>query len=212
MRLRDFGTTALAGLGGRPRLQQFRHPARPRRDRRGRACGARRRHHPVRHRRHLRQPRRLRDAARRGAGRAPQGHRAGHQIRPADGRQRPPPGRLAPLRARGGRGEPAPAQHRLDRRLLLPSARPEDADRGDAGRARRARARRQGPPHRLLEFFAGADRRRAGGRATARPCPPSSPRRTSTACWRAGSSATSCRRSNGIGSRCCPISRSPAAC
>ena len=48
--------------------------------------------------------------------------------------------------------------------------------------------------------------------ARRRPCPPSSPRRTSTACWRAGSSAISCRRSNGTGSRCCPISRSPAAC
>ncbi len=53
----------------------------------------------------------------------------------------------------------APAQDRLDRRLLLPPPRSGDADRGDAGRARRPRAAVR-PGHDKASIVATAERKR----------------------------------------------------
>ena len=60
---------------------------------------------------------------------------------------------VAPASLRGGRGVAEAARHRPDR--PLPTARPglQHAGRGDAVDPRPARARRQGPLHRLLEFL-----------------------------------------------------------
>ena len=124
--------------------------------------GARRRHHAVRHRRRLRQSRRLGNRDGRNPRRPPQGHRACLEIRHGDGRRRKE-GRLAPLHHGGRGGEPEAAEDRLDRPLPAAPARSAHPDRGDAARARRSRARRQGALHRLLEFHARADRRGAMG-------------------------------------------------
>ena len=87
----------------------------------------------------------------RGARRAPQGHRAGDQVRPADGRHGRMAGRLAPLHHAGGRGLAAPAQDRLDRPLPDPPPRPatpiEETLRALDDLVRAG----QGPLHRVLE-------------------------------------------------------------
>ena len=97
-------------------------------------------------------------------GHAAQGHRAGDQIRHADGRCRQAARRIAALYHAGGRSELAAAQDRLDRSLSVAPARSEDADRGNAARARRSGQSRQGPFHRLLQSFGGATRRSANRR------------------------------------------------
>ena len=123
MEQRNLGRSGLDRLGGRAGLQQFRRPHRPRRDAEvvhkaldlgitffdtsdtyGERAAARRNFSAS--------PRR-----------SPQGHRARHQIRPADGRGRPAPGRLAALHHGRGRGQPQAAQNRLDR--SLPAAQPD---------------------------------------------------------------------------------------
>ena len=158
-------------LRRRPRLQQprlsHRRAGRPRRRAPRARCG----HHAVRHRRRVRRARRLGDHARPDPGRAPQGHRAGQQVRHGDGRGRPAQGRLAPLHHDGRRGEPEASRHRLARPLPAAPSRPGHADRGDDARARRSRARRQGPLHRLLEPAGVAGRRCAMDRADRRPRP-----------------------------------------
>ena len=145
----------------------------------GHPQGARLRHHAVRHRRRLRRTRRLGDRARPGARRAPQGHRACLEIRHADGRRREER-RLAPLHHGGRRGEPEAAQDRLDRPLSAAPARPAHPDRGNAARARRSRARRQGALHRPFEFHAPRRRSRRNGRRGISISTPSSRRRTNT--------------------------------
>ena len=110
-----------------------------------------------------------------------------------------------------GRGEPEAAAHRLDRPLPAAPARPADADRGDAARARRPRAAGQGALHRLLEPCRRAGGRGAGHGEHGTASPLSSPARTSTACSRAASSASCFRLSKARGLGSCPTSRSPAA-
>ena len=111
--------------------------------------------------------------------RRPQAHRAGHQVRHADGRCRREGGRLAPLHHERGRGQPAPAAHRLDRPLPDAPARSAHADRGDAARARRPGTPGQGALHRLLELSRLAGGGGAVDREGAQPERASSPARTS---------------------------------
>ena len=125
-------------VAGRARLQQLRRPD----GRRGRRAGGerrdRRRRHPLRHRRRLRQPRPLGDPARPGTRPPALRGRAGHQVRRRHGRgQRPGLGcsRVAALHPDRRRGQPAPARHRLDRPLPAAQPRPQHPDRGDPGRA-----------------------------------------------------------------------------
>ena len=128
----------------------------------GRQRGDRRRHHPVRHRRRLRQRRWLGDPARPGAGRPAGRGRDRDQVRQGHaGRERTGLGRsrLAALHPDRRGEQPAAARHRLDRPLPAAHARPAHPDRGDPGRARRAGAGGQGPLPRLVQ-----PRRLAGGR------------------------------------------------
>jgi hypothetical protein len=145
------GTFRAACLAGRAGVQQFWRPHRPGTDPCGRRQGDRSRHHPLRHRRRLRQSRRLGDRAGRCPGAAPQGRRARHEVRHADGLGRQAVGRGARLRHLGGRSEPEAAEDRLDRPLPAASSRSEDADRGDAAGARRPRAAGQGALRRVLQ-------------------------------------------------------------
>ena len=75
---------------------------------------------------------------------------------------------LAPLDRQGGREQPAPARHRLDRPLPDPPPRAGHRHRRDARRAQRPRARGQGPLHRQLDVPRPPDRRGAVGRREAR--------------------------------------------
>ena len=138
----------------------------------GRPQGARPRDHVLRRGRHLWRPaRQLRGVPRRDPRRPPQGHRAGDQVRAADGRRGPVSGRLAALHHGRGRGEPQAAQDRLDRPLPAAPARSADADRGDLAGARRPRAPGQGPLHRLLDLAGLAGRRGAVDGEASRPPP-----------------------------------------
>ena len=143
--------------------------------------GDRARHHPVRHRRRLRQSRRLGDAARRDPRLPAQGHRPCHQIRHADGRRRHQVRRLGCLYPRGLRRQPEAPQDRLDRPLPAASARPEDADRGDAARPRRSGEAGQGARHRLLQHAGRPAGGGAGHLARRTTWPPMSRPRTNTA-------------------------------
>ena len=69
-------------------------------------------------------------------------------------------GCVAPPHPLRGGGQPAPARDRLDRPLPDPRPRRRHPHRGDPLRARRPRARGQGPLHRLLQLQRLADRRR----------------------------------------------------
>ncbi len=163
-------------------LQQFRRPRH-----RGVAPGGRARpggrDRLPRHRRHLRQPRRLGEPARRDPRGPAQGGRARDQVRLADGRRRRQGARLARLYRGRGRGQPEAPQDRLDRSLPAPHARPEDADGGDAARARRIGEIRQGARRRLLQSGGRGHRRGAGDRPRERSRRLRHPRRTNTACW-----------------------------
>ena len=69
---------------------------------------------------------------------------------------------VAPPHRAGGRCQPDAARHRLDRRALPPSRRPDDAARGDARGDRSPDRARQDPPLRRLELprLAGRAHRR----------------------------------------------------
>ena len=136
--------------------------------------------HSARHRGHLRRPPRWqRGDARPGAARPPRRVRGGHQVRHGHaGRQwrGPRRARVAALCTPRRRGEPAAAPDRPHRPLPAARPRPGDPDRGDARRTHRARARGQGPLHRLLELrrLAGRGRRvdlRDQGSRALRVCP-----------------------------------------
>ena len=186
--LAQSGRVRPAGLAGRARLQQFRAADRPRKLAGGHPQGARCRDHAVRHRRHLWRARRLRDRHGPDPRRPAQGHRACLQIRHGDGRWRKER-RLAPLHHGGRGGEPEAAEDRLARPLPGAPARSADPDRGDAARARRSRARRQGALRRLLELHRRADDRGAmGGAASQSQCLRLGAR-TNTACSSAASTA-----------------------
>ena len=86
-----------------------------------------------------------------------------------DGRRPEPARQLAPLDRAGGRGEPAPPRHRLDRPLPDPPPRAGHGHRRDARRADRSRPRGQGPLHRLVDVPGPRDRRGAVGGRAARP-------------------------------------------
>ena len=134
-------TVSTVGLG----CNNFGAAPRPGRHQRRRRRRDRRRHHAVRHRRHLRPSGRERGAAREALGPAARRRRGGDEVRHGHaGRQRPRLGRarLPALHPHGGRGQPAPARHRLDRPLPAAQPRPAHADRGDPRRARRARRAR----------------------------------------------------------------------
>ena len=83
--------------------------------------------------------------------RAAQGHRAGDQVRPADGCVGNEARRVAALYRRGVRGEPQAPADRLYRPLLAAYRGQAHADRGDAARDGRPRAPGQGALHRLLD-------------------------------------------------------------
>ena len=70
-----------------------------------------------------------------------------------------------------GRGQPAPARHRLHRPLPAARLRRPDAGRGGARHARRPGARRQDPLHRLLELLRLAPDEVAGRLGEVRPGP-----------------------------------------
>ena len=67
-------------------------------------------------------------------------------------------GRQRAMDQAGRRGQPPAARHRPDRPVPAPRPRPRHAVRRDARRARRARARREGPRDRLLELRGQAHR------------------------------------------------------
>ena len=69
-----------------------------------------------------------------------------------DGRRPEPAGQLAPVDRAGGREQPAPPRHRLDRPLPGPPPRPRHRHRRDARRADRPRAGRQDPLLRQLDL------------------------------------------------------------
>ena len=118
--------------------------------------------------------------------------------------------RLAALHHACGRGEPEAAAHRLDRSLPGAPPRSTDADRGDAARARRARAAGQGALHRLLELFGAAGDRGAGHGEPARARGLRLlPGRIQPAGARHRARTGAAAKARGMGS--CPISRSPAA-
>ena len=112
--------------------------------RRGRRRGARRRHHLLRHGRHLRQRRRQRALPRRAARGPARPGRPGDEVRHGHGRRRRPRGSRATTSAGARRGVARAPAHRPRRPLLLPPPGRRDADRGDARRDGRARARGQG--------------------------------------------------------------------
>ena len=105
----------------------------------------------------------------RGAGRAPQGHRACLEIRHADGRCREE-GRVAPLHRGGRGGEPEAAENRLDRPLSAAPPRPAYPDRRDAARTRRPREGGQGALYRQFEFHRRPDGRGGADRTAAQSC------------------------------------------
>ena len=156
MQYRQLGDSGLAVSVGRPRLQQLRPAARRRRDPRGRGRGARRRHHPLRHRRRLRR-RRVSEVL---LGEALEGRRDDVVIATKFGMRhaRAPTGRTGAPAARAatsaGRSRRSlrRLRHRLDRPLPAPPPGPAHADRGDPLRARRPRPRGQGALHRLSNF------------------------------------------------------------
>ena len=96
-----------------------------------------------------------RQGARRPAGR----DRARDQVPRSDGRRPEPEGELAPVDRAGGRQQPAPPRHRLDRPLPGPPPRPRLRHRRDARRADRPRAGRQDPLPRELDLPGPRDRR-----------------------------------------------------
>ena len=120
------------------------------------------RHHAVRHRRHLRL-RRLGSDARGGVARPPRARGGGHQVRQRDGRRSPPSRRIAPMGARGGHRQLAPARHRPHRPVPDAPTRPRHPVRGDARRARPTRARRAGRCRRHVDLSRRATRRGAVG-------------------------------------------------
>ena len=149
----------------------------------------------------------------RGARRAAQGHRARDQIRHADGRRRKAlKGASRRYIMAAVEASLAPPEDRLDRPLPASPARPADADRGDAARARRSRAPGQGALHRMLQSRRLAGRRRRSGLRAHHTSPDSCRRRTSTACSYATSNASSSPRSTRTASVSCRTSRSAAAC
>ena len=151
--------------------------------RQGRAQGARSRHHTFSTRRTPMASRgRLRDVPRPDPRRPPQGHRAGHQVRPPDGRRRPAAGRLAPLHHGRGRGEPEAAQDRLDRPLPTAPARSADPDRGDAcARSTTSCGRARSATSAARPCRPGRSSRRSGRRRIS-ACTISSRAKRSTAC------------------------------
>ena len=139
-------------------------------DARGRRRRARRRHHVLRHGRHLRQPRRQRASS---SASCSQGRRDrvviatkfGHDM--GDGLERLGASTSRQALRRVARA-PADRPHRP---LPLPPPRRRHAVRRDARRDGGARRRRAGARDRLLELLGRADRRgrRAGARRTAAP-------------------------------------------
>ena len=210
MEIRNLGNSGLrvsaVGIG----CNNFGQRARRRGHAQGDLQGDRPRHHAVRHRRRLRQSRRLGDRDGRGARRQAQGHRARHQVRHADGRRRRKEGRGAPLHHDGGRGQPEAAEDRSHRSLPAAQLRSADADRGDAARARRSDPPGQGALCRLLEPAGLACRRGATDREERSTRIPSSRSRTSTASWCATSRRTCSRWRRNTSSASCRTSRSPA--
>ena len=143
-------------LRRRRQVRQRRHHGPRRRARAADRHVPRRRRQPDRHGRRLLR-RRLGGDPRPGARGPPRPRARGHQGAHGDGRRAQRRRALAPSPDPRLRGEPAPARHRPHR--PLPGARVgrRDADGGDARRARRPRARRQGPLRRLLELLGLAD-------------------------------------------------------
>ncbi len=88
----------------------------------------------------------------------------GHQVRQRDGRRSPPSRRIAPMGARGGHRQLAPARHRPHRPVPDAPTRPRHPVRGDARRARPTRPRRAGRCRRHVDLSRRATRRGAVGR------------------------------------------------
>ena len=137
--------------------------------------------------------------------------RARDEVRPRPRRRRDR-ARRAPVHPQGDRGVAAAAADRLDRPLPVPPPRRRHADRGDARRARRARAGGKGARDRLLELHRGDGRGGARGRRRARAdAVRLGAERVLVA--RAGRPRTSCcRPASGSGSASSRTSRSRAAC
>ena len=119
--------------------------------------------------------------------------------------------RLARVHPPGGRGLAAPPADRRDRPLPVPPARRRHPDRRDPRSARRARRSGHGALHRRSNVTAAADR--GGGRGGARPGFAGSrrtPEQVQPAEPRGGARGAADVRA--ARDRCCPSSRSPAAC
>ena len=141
------------------------------------------------------------------------GHRAGDQVRNADGRRRGPEGRIPPLHHARRGGQPAPPQDGLDRPLPATPTRSADAHGGDVTRTRRPRASGEGSLHRMLEPAGVAGGRSAVDREARRPEPvrvvsgrilPSRSRRGRARSWRqqCGNTAWGCCRSSPLPVAC----------
>ena len=153
-----------AGVRRRPWHQQLRYAHRPHADQSRRRQSDRVRHHALRHRQHLRRHE-VGGVPRRSARRSPQEHRPRDEVRRHDRPGAAERRRLAAARHPGLRGQPAPAQDRLDRPLPVPLPRPKDADRRDARCAERPCPRREGALHRLVQRNRLDGRRRRLDRA-----------------------------------------------
>ncbi len=170
--IRDLGRHGHRGQRVRLRRDELRISRRPGR---GRGCRhgpprAGRRDQSGRHRRRL-HARRVRGGTRPRAQGTARGGRPGDQVRPAHGPGAEPVRRLGPLDPAGGRGQPAPAGHRLHRPLPDAPAGLRHRSGGDAGHALRPGPLRQGPGDRGLDLPGRADRGGPVGRA-ARRAPP----------------------------------------
>ena len=128
---------------------------------------ARRRDQRRRHRRRL-LGRRDRGDRRQGARRAARRGRAGDEVPRPDGRGPEPERQLAALDHAGGRGEPPPPEHRLDRHLPGAPPRARHRRRRDARRAHRPRPRREDPLPRQLDLPGATRSSRRSGSAERR--------------------------------------------
>ena len=210
MDYRALGTTGTPGLAHRTRLRQLRRHRlgsrvlRPGRERRGgvRAHGrrVRARHQRLRHGQCLRR-RAQRDGDRQVARQARLGGArpgaAEHQGLQSRGRRPERPRPLAPGALSRGRREPRAPGRRAARPLPVPRARPGDAARGDARRARRPAPRGQAALRRRQQHRGLATGARRSGSAT------SGSSRASSGCSRATACSTARPRPRCC--RCAPI-------
>ena len=140
----------------------------------------------------------------------PRPRRARDQVPLPHGRGAERHGRVALPHRAHGRGQPAPAQDRSHRPLPDPHAGHRHARGGDAPRARRPRARRQGALPGREQLRGVPAHRQPVDREDRAPAPVRRRCRRSTAWWCATSSASTSRSAGSSGSASCRGRRSPA--